>query len=78
MRYDAPMANDEAALARQGASAERAVAEVQRRHDIRPWGCCAVGLLGLLPRYLPALWSPRNQTLPERVAGTIVVVERGR
>jgi uncharacterized RDD family membrane protein YckC len=57
---------------------ERAVAEVQRRHDIRPWGCCAMGLLGLLPRYLPALWSPRNQTLPERVAGTIVVVERGR
>jgi hypothetical protein len=36
------------------------------------------GLLGLVPKYLPALWSGRNQILPDRVAGIVVVVERGR
>ena len=57
---------------------ERAAAEVLRRHHVRPWGPCGRGLLGLVPRYLPALWSPRNQTLTDRVAGILVVVERPR
>jgi hypothetical protein len=45
---------------------------------VRPWGPCGRALLGLVPRYLPALWSPRNQTLTDRVAGILVVVERRR
>lgn len=54
------------------------VNEAQRRHNLSPWGSCGRGLLGLLPKYLPALWSARNQTLPDQVAGIIVVVERDR
>jgi RDD family len=54
------------------------VNKAQRRHNLSPWGSCGRGPLGLLPKYLPALWSARNQTLPDRVAGIVVVVERDR
>ena len=54
----------------------RATMEVYRKHKVRPWGSCGLGFLGLVPKYLPALWSPRRQTLRDRVAGVIVVVER--
>jgi uncharacterized RDD family membrane protein YckC len=37
-----------------------------------PWVRVAVGPLAL---ELSALWSPRHQTLPERLAGIVVVVE---
>jgi hypothetical protein len=30
-------------------------------------------LLGSGPLHLPALWSARNQTMPERVAGIVTV-----
>jgi hypothetical protein len=30
-------------------------------------------LLGSVPLQLPALWSARNQTAPERVAGIVTV-----
>jgi uncharacterized RDD family membrane protein YckC len=51
--------------------------EVYRRHNLRPWEGCVRGLFGVVPKYLPALWSARNQTLPERAAGIIVVVDGG-
>jgi hypothetical protein len=38
-------------------------------------GCAAPPLLTTLPIYLPAVWSPLNQTLPERLAGTVVVLD---
>ena len=36
-------------------------------------GCAAPLLLTTVPIYAPALWSPRNQTLPEWLAGLVVV-----
>jgi uncharacterized RDD family membrane protein YckC len=54
------------------------IQEAYRRHNVRPWSSCGRGLLGLVPKYLPALLSARHQTLPERVAGIVVVVERGQ
>jgi len=56
----------------------RATLEVYRRHDVAPLGSCGRGLLGLVPKYLPALLSARHQSLPDRVAGVVVVVDRGQ
>jgi len=50
------------------------IREIYRKHNMKPWGGCARGLYGLIPRYLPALWSARNQSLPDRLAGIIVVI----
>lgn len=53
---------------------QRAMAEVFRRHRFRPWGgACGRGALGVVPLQLPALWSPRNQSLPEWIAGIVTV-----
>lgn len=52
---------------------DRAVAEVSKRYRVTPWTSCGRGFLGTLPPYLPALWSERNQSLPDRLAGIIVV-----
>lgn len=53
---------------------QRAMAEVLKRHRLRPWGgACSRGLLGVVPLQLPALWSRRNQSLPEWIAGIVVV-----
>ena len=52
------------------------IKEVYRRHNLRPWSSCARGLLGGVPKYLPAFWSARHQSLPDRVAGIVVVVDR--
>jgi len=56
----------------------RAMKEVSERRRLRVWKTCGWGLLGLAPRYLPALWSPHNQTPLDRVAGTVVIVDRDR
>lgn len=52
---------------------QRAMTEMVRRYGVKPWPSCARGLLGAVPLYLPALWSERNQTLPDHVAGIVVV-----
>lgn len=56
---------------------KRAMAEVLKRSEVRPSSSCSRGVLGgmlsSLPLQLPALWSARNQTLPERIAGIVTV-----
>ena len=56
---------------------ERAMAEVLKRSSVRPSSACSRGmlggLLGSVPLDLPAVWSARNQTLPERIAGIVTV-----
>jgi hypothetical protein len=51
----------------------RAAAEVYRRHGLNPMRACLPALASATLLVLPALWSPLNQTLPERIAGTIVI-----
>ena len=34
-------------------------------------------LLGSVPLHLPALWSARHQTVPERIAGILTVRDSG-
>jgi hypothetical protein len=53
----------------------RASLDVYRRHGMGPVGSFGRALLGIAPLYLPALWSPRNQTLPDRIAGIVVVID---
>ena len=47
--------------------------DVYKRHGVRPASSLGRTLLDMAPPYLAALWSPRNQTLPDRVAGIVVV-----
>jgi hypothetical protein len=51
----------------------RAMFDLSKRHRATSAGACGRVLLGVVPLYLPALWSARNQTLPDRIAGIIVV-----
>ncbi len=52
---------------------KRAMLEVAKRHRLVPWSSCGRGLLGSVPLHLPALWSARNQTVPDRIAGIVTV-----
>ena len=52
---------------------DRARREITERQHVRPWISCCHGLLSATPLYLPALWSDRNQTLPDRLAGIVVI-----
>jgi hypothetical protein len=52
---------------------DRARREITKRYRVTPWIFCSRGLLSSTPLYLPALWSERNQTLPDRLAGIVVV-----
>ena len=56
---------------------KRAMFEVAKRYPLRPWTWCARGSLGSLPLYLPAPWSARHQTVPERIAGIVTVRDSG-
>jgi RDD family len=51
----------------------RAMLGVYKRHRMGPAVIWGRALLRVAPLYVPALWSPRNQTLPDRVAGLVVV-----
>ena len=51
----------------------RASLDVYKRHGFGLSVPFVRALAGLLPLYLPAVWSRCNQTLPERIAGTVVV-----
>jgi len=51
----------------------RASLDIYKRHGFGPASPISRALVGMLPLYLPAVWSPLNQTLPERIAGIVVV-----
>ena len=51
----------------------RASLDVYKRHGFGPAAPIVRALVKVLPLYLPAVWSPRNQTLPERAAGIVTV-----
>ena len=46
--------------------------ELYKRNRVNATGSCAPPLLGAAIMYAPALWSPLNQTIPERLAGIVV------
>lgn len=50
-----------------------ATTDLFKIYSIGPGSSCSRALPGLAARYLPALWSARNQTLLDRVAGIVVV-----
>lgn len=53
---------------------QRAVMGVYREHNITLFGGCLWPLVSqTVVTQLPALWSPQKQTLPDRLAGAIVV-----
>jgi hypothetical protein len=49
--------------------------EFNKRHRVNPAGSCLPPLLGATVLQAPVLWSPLNQTVPERFAGIVVVVQ---
>jgi RDD family len=51
----------------------RALKEFYTRHRVSPAASCAPTLLGAAVTQAPVLWSPLNQTIPERLAGIVVV-----
>jgi hypothetical protein len=46
-----------------------------REHNVNPFQSCAPTLLTLLAPSLPVLFSPRRQSLPDRMAGIVWVEE---
>jgi hypothetical protein len=56
-----------------GEAQPRAMAEVFRRDRLAPSPGCAAPILLAAVTDLTAVWSPLNQSLPERLAGTVVV-----
>lgn len=52
-----------------------AMQEIFRRHRVRPFGSCAPPLVSALVMQLPAVFSARHQTIAQRLAGIVVVVE---
>ena len=51
----------------------RALKEFYKRHRVHPAASCGPPLLGAAVTPAPVLWSPLNQTIPERLAGIVVV-----
>jgi hypothetical protein len=51
----------------------RALKEFNKHHRVNPAGSCLAPLLGATVMEAPVLWSPLNQTIPERLAGIVVV-----
>jgi 60Kd inner membrane protein/RDD family len=56
----------------QGA-ANRAVMEIYKRERVNPVSSCVPSLIAATAPQLPAIWSSLNQTIPERLAGVVVV-----
>lgn len=44
-----------------------------REHAVTPMSSCVWPLTGVLLPLVPALWSPRRQTLYDWLSGTLVV-----
>jgi uncharacterized RDD family membrane protein YckC len=55
---------------------QRALMELYKDEKLNPLAPCLWGLAGTSVLRLLALWSPRRQTLPDRLAGLVVVVDR--
>jgi hypothetical protein len=51
----------------------RAIRNSLETNQVPTWRGCAMPLLLSAARDLPASWSPLKQTVPERLAGTVVV-----
>lgn len=51
----------------------RASKEFYKRHRVSPAASCAPPVLGATVIQAPVLWSPLHQTIPERLAGIVVV-----
>jgi uncharacterized RDD family membrane protein YckC len=61
------------------AALTEAIMALYEEHNIRPFASCAPVLVGAaagLSIEAPALWSPLNQGLADRLAGTVVVRDR--
>ena len=57
------------------AAQQQALETFYREHDVNPFRSCAPTLLTLVAPSLPVLFSPRRQSLGERVAGIVWVLE---
>lgn len=53
----------------------RAMRESFSRHRVRPAASCAPPLVAAVVMQLPGFFSPRHQTIGERLTGIVVVVE---
>jgi membrane protein insertase Oxa1/YidC/SpoIIIJ len=54
----------------------RAMMDLYRRNNVSPFDGCTKKLLAhLIVGRLPTILSPRNQNLPELIAGTVLIVE---
>ena len=51
----------------------QALVALYTESHVNPVGMCLWPLVTVFVRQLPILWSPRNQTLPDRVAAILVV-----
>ncbi|HEY5429862.1 MAG TPA: hypothetical protein VIK04_12150 [Solirubrobacteraceae bacterium] len=58
------------------AGQQRAMTELYGEQGDNPLGACLSPLLAGVAFRLPALWPPKHQTIGERLAGVVVVVER--
>jgi membrane protein insertase Oxa1/YidC/SpoIIIJ len=52
--------------------------EFYKEHNVNPLGSCLPELIAAVGPSLPALWTPRHQTLPERLAGIVTVRDQRR
>jgi hypothetical protein len=55
---------------------QRALMDLYKAEGVNPLGGCLSPLAAGFAFNLPALWSPRHQTIGERLAGVVVVVDR--
>jgi hypothetical protein len=59
-------------------SRDRAVMDFYKKHNINPLHSCLPALVAAIAPDLPAFWTRRHQTLPEQLAGIVVVRDHGR
>jgi hypothetical protein len=50
-----------------------AIMKLYQDSDLNPLKSCAWGLAPAIALQIPMVWSPLNQSLPDRIAGIIVV-----
>jgi hypothetical protein len=47
--------------------------ESYKRERVNPLSSCVPTVIAAAARQLPAIWSSLNQTVPERLAGIVVI-----
>jgi hypothetical protein len=57
---------------------DRAVMDFYKEHNINPLHSCLQALVAAIAPDLPAFWTRRHQTLPEQLAGIVVVWDHRR